>query len=143
VSPVGALLDRYRVERELGAGAMGVVHAAVDLMLERRVALTMRRRAAQTPRAYEWLLREARAMGQSLAEWLNAGTRSCKVILEAFVAAGRGLAAVHAAGMVHRDFKRAMCCAPTTVGLSSPISESHARSTPPVLWQSGEPPRTG
>ena len=39
--PAGGTLGRYRLERELGAGAMGVVHAAFDPDLERRIALTV------------------------------------------------------------------------------------------------------
>src|SRR5262249_55876014 len=43
--------------------------------------------------------------GESLAEWLRAARRPPAAILDAFLAAGRGLAAAHAAGIVHRDFK--------------------------------------
>jgi predicted Ser/Thr protein kinase len=43
--------------------------------------------------------------GQSLRGWLASGARSVADILEAYLAAGRGLAAAHAAGLVHRDFK--------------------------------------
>ena len=43
--------------------------------------------------------------GQTLASWLAARSRTRKEILEVFVAAGRGLSAAHAAGLVHRDFK--------------------------------------
>jgi predicted Ser/Thr protein kinase len=43
--------------------------------------------------------------GHSLTSWLAARPRSLREILEVFVAAGRGLAAAHAAGVVHRDFK--------------------------------------
>ncbi len=43
--------------------------------------------------------------GQTLAAWLAAGERSWREILTVLVAAGRGLAAAHAAGLVHRDFK--------------------------------------
>ncbi|HEX7842699.1 MAG TPA: serine/threonine-protein kinase, partial [Kofleriaceae bacterium] len=131
--PVGATLGRYRLERELGAGAMGVVHAAFDPDLERRIALKVLRGTA-TPEARDRLLREARAMarlthpnvvtvhevgtasgrdfvamelihGETLAEWLRQTRRTPAAILEAFLAAGRGLAAAHAAGIVHRDFK--------------------------------------
>jgi tetratricopeptide (TPR) repeat protein len=42
--------------------------------------------------------------GGTLREWLK-GTRSRAQILEVMAAAGRGLAAAHAAGLVHRDFK--------------------------------------
>ncbi len=43
--------------------------------------------------------------GPTLSGWLAAQPRTWRQILDVFVAAGRGLAAVHAAGMVHRDFK--------------------------------------
>ncbi|HEX8113371.1 MAG TPA: serine/threonine-protein kinase, partial [Kofleriaceae bacterium] len=132
--PFGANLGRYRLERELGAGAMGVVHAAFDPDLERRIALKVLRGATATTQARDRLLREARAMarlshpnvvtvhevgtaggrdfvamelihGETLAEWLRAQPRPPAAILDAFLAAGRGLAAAHAAGIVHRDFK--------------------------------------
>jgi predicted Ser/Thr protein kinase len=131
---IGAILGRYRLERELGAGAMGVVHAAFDPDLERRIALKVLRTATATREARDRLMREARAMarlahpnvitvhevgtvgdrdfvamelirGETLAEWLRKAQRPRAAILEAFVAAGRGLAAAHAAGIVHRDFK--------------------------------------
>ncbi len=47
--------------------------------------------------------------GASLATWLRAGPdgarRDWREVLRAYVDAGRGLAAAHAAGIVHRDFK--------------------------------------
>src|SRR3954469_24060107 len=132
--PLGATLGRYRLERELGAGAMGVVHAAFDPDLERRIALKVLKGAIATAEARDRLLREARAMArlshpnvvtvhevgtaggrdfvamelihrESVAEWLRAARRPAAAILDAFLAAGRGLAAAHAAGIVHRDFK--------------------------------------
>ena len=127
-------LGRYRLERELGAGGMGVVHAAFDPDLERRVALKVLRNTGGGDEARQRLLREARALarlthpnvvtvhevgsangrdyvamelieGETLADWLKAETRSEEDIVGAFAAAGRGLAAAHAAGLVHRDFK--------------------------------------
>jgi tetratricopeptide (TPR) repeat protein/predicted Ser/Thr protein kinase len=43
--------------------------------------------------------------GSTLRQWLEAEARSSREIIEAFVAAGRGLAAAHAEGLLHRDFK--------------------------------------
>ncbi|MBI5542475.1 MAG: serine/threonine protein kinase [Deltaproteobacteria bacterium] len=45
------------------------------------------------------------AAGGSLREWLSAGPRPWRQVLDAFLQAGRGLSAAHAAGLVHRDFK--------------------------------------
>ncbi|HTR51059.1 MAG TPA: protein kinase [Kofleriaceae bacterium] len=131
---LGSTLGRYRLERSLGGGAMGVVHAAFDPDLERRVALKVLRVSDGSEEARQRLLREARALarlahpnvvtvhevgtaggrdyvamelveGESLADWLRGGPRTREEIVAAFVAAGRGLAAAHAAGLVHRDFK--------------------------------------
>jgi predicted Ser/Thr protein kinase len=131
---LGASLGRYQLEREIGAGGMGVVHAAFDPDLERRIALKVLRVAAPGLEAKDRLLREARAMarlahpnvvtvhevgtangrdyvameliqGETLADWLRAEKRRSVEIVAAFLAAGRGLAAAHAAGIVHRDFK--------------------------------------
>ena len=44
--------------------------------------------------------------GETLREWLKASrAQPWREVLPVFVAAGRGLAAAHAAGLVHRDFK--------------------------------------
>jgi serine/threonine protein kinase len=45
--------------------------------------------------------------GPSLREWLDACRRGWREVLPVFLAAGAGLAAAHAAGLVHRDFKPA------------------------------------
>ncbi len=130
----GEALGRYRLERELGAGGMGVVFAAFDSKLERRVALKVLRGGGAGSDANRRLLNEARAMarlthsnvvtvheadsvggrdyvamelidGGTLAEWMRTAPRTPEAIVAAFVAAGRGLAAAHGAGLVHRDFK--------------------------------------
>jgi len=129
-------LGRYRLERKLGEGGMGVVHAAFDPDLERRVALKVLRvdDRSGSSEARQRLLREARAMarlthpnvvvvhevgnahgrdyvamelidGDSVSDWLRGAKRDPDEILSAFLAAGRGLAAAHAANLVHRDFK--------------------------------------
>ena len=43
--------------------------------------------------------------GDDLAAWLATRPRDRREIVDALLAAGRGLAAAHAAGIVHRDFK--------------------------------------
>nr|HEX4317637.1 protein kinase [Kofleriaceae bacterium] len=127
----GTRLGKYRLARTLGAGGMGVVWAAHDPDLEREVALKLLRARGNDSRAR--LMREARAMaklkhanvltvyevgsvggrdyiamelvdGGSLDAWF--GTRPPRAeVVRTLIAAGRGLAAAHAAGLVHRDFK--------------------------------------
>jgi tetratricopeptide (TPR) repeat protein len=133
---VGATIDRYRVEARLGAGGMGVVYAAYDPALDRRVALKVLPAIEQHQRAHleGRLRREAQALARlahpnvvavhdvGVAEhsvflamqlvdgvtadgWLEREPRTAREILEVLVAVGRGLAAAHDAGIVHRDVK--------------------------------------
>src|SRR5215470_3812598 len=131
----GDAIDRYEVRGLLGAGGMGFVLTAFDPELERMVALKLiRPDETSSSRARTRLLREAQALaklqhpnvvtvydvgtlgdqiyiamelvaGRTLGAWLAAEPRSWRAIRDAFLAAGRGLAAAHAAGIVHRDFK--------------------------------------
>jgi hypothetical protein len=125
-------VGRYQIGDRLGAGAMGVVYRAHDPDLGRDVAIKLVRNTASPSNLR--LLREAQAMarlhhpnvvpifdvgqagdamfvamplieGGTLKRWLRGGARSLDEILDRFLAAGRGLAAAHAAGLVHRDFK--------------------------------------
>ena len=65
VSPVregGLVADKYRVERVIGVGGMGVVVAAQHVELDERVALKfLKEEAAAKPELVERFLREARA----------------------------------------------------------------------------------
>jgi serine/threonine protein kinase len=44
-------------------------------------------------------------VGETLTRWLEESPRSWREVVRVFVAAARGLAAAHRAGLVHRDFK--------------------------------------
>jgi len=129
----GTLLGRYVIVDQLGAGGMGTVYIAYDAQLARRVAIKVLRPDARDEEAQARLLREAQAMarlthpnvlgvhdvgsfgdgvfiameyveGQTLKAWL-AQPRTWREILAVMKAAGRGLEAAHAGGIVHRDFK--------------------------------------
>ncbi|WP_437574921.1 protein kinase domain-containing protein [Sorangium sp. So ce887] len=76
--PGDVLAGKYRIERVLGAGGMGVVLAAWHLVLERRVAVKfLLPEAATLPDAGARFLREARAAaaldGQHIARVLDVG----------------------------------------------------------------------
>ena len=129
-------IGRFTVLRELGAGGMGVVYAAYDEQLDRKVAVKLLRGEPghDTTEGHARLLREAQALarlshpnvvavyevgsfedqvflamefvqGQSLRAWLAAAPRPWRDVVRVFLQAGRGLAAAHGAGLVHRDFK--------------------------------------
>ena len=132
----GATLSRYVVLERIGSGAMGVVYAAYDPELDRQVALkVLRPEGRRVEELRLRLVLEAQALarlshanvvtvhdvgthdgcvflamelvdGVTLADWLKQ-PRSWEEVLRVFIEAGRGLAAAHAAGMVHRDFKPA------------------------------------
>ena len=129
----GSKIGRFVVVGELGSGGMGVVYTGHDPELDRRVALKVLRAAAATEEERLRMLREGQAMARVThpnvitvyevgtegnlvflaEELLDAGTlgswlevpRTQLEIISKFVAAGRGLAAAHAVGLVHRDFK--------------------------------------
>lgn len=131
----GTALNQYVVESQLGRGGMGIVYGGHDARLDRPVAIkVLSHRAA--PGAVDRLRREAavlaqlshpnvvevfdfgvceagpflvmeRLRGQTLGQWLADEPRSAEEILAAYVQAGQGLAAAHATGIVHRDFKPA------------------------------------
>jgi eukaryotic-like serine/threonine-protein kinase len=131
----GARIGRYQILGALGRGGMGEVYAAYHPDLDRRIAVkVVQGSGGSADERRGRLLREARAIarlshpnvitvhdagtfgdrvfiamelvdGWTIEQWLRAEPRSWQQVLDVFVAAGRGLAAAHAAGVVHRDFK--------------------------------------
>ncbi len=131
--PRGATVDRYVIVDELGAGGMGVVYAAYDPELDRRLAIKVLLPSFVGP-GRPRLVREAQAIariahpnvvavhdvgqidgsvfvamelvdGTTLGRWVQDDAPSIPEILRVFTQAGRGLAAAHAADLIHRDFK--------------------------------------
>jgi len=137
-------VGRFVVLDVVGAGGMGLVYAAYDPELDRKIAVKVVRAAAfaglRASVGQSQLMREAQAMarlshpnvvtvhdvgtvgdavfiamefveGVTLRTWLqgqateSTAGRSWQATLALFLKAGRGLAAAHDAGVVHRDFK--------------------------------------
>ncbi len=165
----GASLGRYLVLDRLGQGGMGVVYAAYDPELDRRLAVKLLRPdagAAQAETRRTRLQREAQAMarlshpnvitvhdvgtagdqvfvamelvdGVTLKRWLAGERRSWREVLALFIQAGRGLAAAHEAGLVHRDFKpdnvlvgKDGIARVTDFGLARPAGQEETGDTP-------------
>jgi WD40 repeat protein/tRNA A-37 threonylcarbamoyl transferase component Bud32 len=138
----GEAIARFTVLRKLGEGGMGIVYAAYDDELDRKIAIKVVRAERVDELTRARVLREAQAMaklshpnvvqiydvgvhheqvyvamefvaGPTLAAWTKVWTEQAAAggraawpeILAHYVEAGRGLAAAHAVGLVHRDFK--------------------------------------
>ena len=131
--PTGRRIGRFAVLRELGRGVMGQVYLGYDEQLDRKVAIKLLRVATPSESASLRLLREAQALaklshpnvvqihevgteagavylameyvdGATLAAWAKTEP-DWRARVEMLIQAGRGMAAAHAVGLVHRDFK--------------------------------------
>jgi predicted Ser/Thr protein kinase/tetratricopeptide (TPR) repeat protein len=129
----GTSVGRFLILEAIGAGGMGVVYAAYDPQLERKVAVKLLR-PDRSSGSKARLLREAQALarlahpnvvsvfevgafgeqifvamefveGRSLRVWLRDERPPWPAVVATFVEAARGLQAAHDAGLVHRDFK--------------------------------------
>ncbi|HUQ01643.1 MAG TPA: protein kinase [Kofleriaceae bacterium] len=129
----GGRIGRYEIGAQVGAGGMGVVYRASDPDLKRPLAIKLVRHAGGSV-GQARVLREAQAMarlrhpnvvpvfdvgtydgrvylvmplleGGTLGAWMRSGARPWREVIARFGSAARGLAAAHAVGLVHRDFK--------------------------------------
>ena len=127
-------IRHFTVLRQIGQGGMGVVLSAFDDELDRKVAIKLMRPSQGDSLGRARLQREAQAMaklthpniarvyevgefagrvyivmefiqGETLRTWLRRDRHPWREVLAVMLQAGRGLAAAHAAGLVHRDFK--------------------------------------
>ena len=132
--PPGTRVGRYAIDAVIGAGGMSVVYAALDRELHRRVAIKLLRPVRHRAARGELVLHEARTLAQlchpnvvtvfdvgrhrgrvfvamelidgvTLRAWLARAPRTSHDILTRLRDAGRGLAAAHAASVIHRDIK--------------------------------------
>ncbi len=128
-------VGRFTVLERIGSGGMGLVFKAYDMQLDRKVAVKVIRVDGESEAARRALVKEARALarlshpnvvhvyevgegqggqvylamefvdGLTLREWVARAQRTWREIVEVGLQAAEGLAAAHAAGLVHRDFK--------------------------------------
>ncbi|HXU06602.1 MAG TPA: serine/threonine-protein kinase [Polyangia bacterium] len=131
----GGTVGRYRLLNLVGRGGMGEVYAAHDPELDRKIAIKIMRGDTYPDEIEAArMMREARAIaklshpnlvtvydvgsaggrvfvamelieGDTVAAWLDRKRRTRDEIMRVFIGAGRGLAAAHRAGIIHRDFK--------------------------------------
>ena len=131
---------KFRLERLVGAGGMGVVYLAVDMVLDRQVAI--KTLPSLSSESADRLHREARTMarvlhpnlaliygaeqwrgtpmliveyleGGTLRDWIRRGSVPCVEAIDLGIVLADVLDRVHASGVLHRDVK------PSNIGYTS------------------------
>ncbi len=133
--PAGVVLGSWRVLRALGEGGMGRVYLAEHVVIGRRAAIKVLKRAlAANATSVERFFDEARAVnsvhhegivdvtdlfvtdgqpcivmellsGETLSSRIAVGALAAEIVVEITIAVAEALGAAHDAGIVHRDLK--------------------------------------
>lgn len=132
---IGQTISHYRILDKLGKGGMGVVFAAEDLRLRRKVALKILNVESKEPHYRQRFLREAHAIssfnhpniavihdcgetpegkpfivmelveGETLSDLLREGTLTLSRTLEIVGDVAKAIAEAHRRNIIHRDIK--------------------------------------
>ncbi|HZQ55737.1 MAG TPA: protein kinase [Bryobacteraceae bacterium] len=131
---IGARIGSYRIDAPIGEGGMGVVYRALDVRLNRPVAVKVLPDELAGAAARRRFQREAQMAsslnhphiltvhdvgefenrqyliteyvdGGTLRDWARAGSRTWRECVELLTGVAEGLAAAHEAGILHRDIK--------------------------------------
>jgi Tol biopolymer transport system component/predicted Ser/Thr protein kinase len=132
--PIGKMVGQYRLEAPLGEGGMGVVFRGLDTKLHRPVAVKFLHDDLADANARRRFQREAQMAsslnhphiltvydageiegqqylvtefidGGTLSDWAKQEKRTWRQVVELLTGVADGLAAAHAANMLHRDIK--------------------------------------